>query len=502
MALMRYTRESVRDADDVCDVLIIGGGLSGLVAAYELNCRRPSCRICLLERHKRCGGQIKSADDGELGARWISADQINVCRLCAELGLWLEPRFGETEGGMLRDWDLDGGPLAAVARFELQRYVRYMTLVARDFRPKAFHAWSQRPMELVLCAQLFCESARNVARLLVRAACGCSADAVSYRDYLAVCHSTRGLRNQLDALSGHGEQLRIAPNAGALVRALLDRLAAADAVRIRLMTRVDVLSTFDSHSFAICSNGSRVGARTVIVAIPWQEVERIKFGPSLPAELRIANPRHRHMISAFVLRYAEPFWRNEYHTGSMMHFFGAGEALIVYETGGATLAGMLFHQRTDAAFDPVLEMVMPWLCERFSQAFETPAAASYKTWEQAAVRGRTPTAVWQQIVWASSNSGALWRGHLNGAVQAGQRAAYQTLNALQANSIGEQDLSRLHNKNEPAPKLSGRLEMWCASLNVYGCARWLIGVPLACGTAYALVHKWRGAGGVRIGSLY
>lgn len=53
------------------------------------------------------------------------------------------------------------------------------------------------------------------------------------------------------------------------------------------------------------------------VPITRQEVD-INFGPCRPPELQIPNPLHKHMISSFILNFAQPFWRNEHHTGSMI----------------------------------------------------------------------------------------------------------------------------------------------------------------------------------------
>ena len=72
------------------DVLIVGAGLSGLVAARELRARGRS--VALLEARTRVGGRMVSArtSDGsivDLGGQWGGASHHRFAALVAELGL-------------------------------------------------------------------------------------------------------------------------------------------------------------------------------------------------------------------------------------------------------------------------------------------------------------------------------------------------------------------------------------------------------------------------------
>ncbi len=46
--------------DNHYDVIIVGGGLSGLTAAYRLRQAQPDTRLLVIEAHNRLGGRIKS----------------------------------------------------------------------------------------------------------------------------------------------------------------------------------------------------------------------------------------------------------------------------------------------------------------------------------------------------------------------------------------------------------------------------------------------------------
>ena len=75
------------------DVLVIGAGISGLTAAYELSKKHKKVEV--LEARDRVGGRVWTAALGgglvsEHGAEWIGAHHLHMRRLAKELGVLLE----------------------------------------------------------------------------------------------------------------------------------------------------------------------------------------------------------------------------------------------------------------------------------------------------------------------------------------------------------------------------------------------------------------------------
>ena len=71
-------------------VIIIGGGLSGLTLAYLLE--QKNYAITLIEASSRLGGRIQTVKGNletpmELGATWFSEEHIQLLSLLAKLGL-------------------------------------------------------------------------------------------------------------------------------------------------------------------------------------------------------------------------------------------------------------------------------------------------------------------------------------------------------------------------------------------------------------------------------
>jgi monoamine oxidase len=80
------------------NIIIIGGGLSGLTLAYLLS--KKNINATVLEASSRLGGRIQTIKGNldtpmELGATWFSDLHPNLLRLIAELGLQKYPQFSK-----------------------------------------------------------------------------------------------------------------------------------------------------------------------------------------------------------------------------------------------------------------------------------------------------------------------------------------------------------------------------------------------------------------------
>lgn len=114
------------------DIIIVGAGVSGLVAAARIFQKVSTLKLVVLEASDRCGGQILSGDQGELGALWIDETHNHIRFICEELNIQLISRTVE-EPTLKRIWDIDRGFWSFLAKYELTRFIKYIDTINANF---------------------------------------------------------------------------------------------------------------------------------------------------------------------------------------------------------------------------------------------------------------------------------------------------------------------------------------------------------------------------------
>lgn len=439
-------------ANTEADVVVIGAGLSGLVAARHL-VRGGIERVVVLEARDRVGGRTVNHDIGggevaEGGGQWVGQTQTAVLGLCDELGVEIFPTFLEgkitymegKEGFAAPYSPSTPGPESLVARIDalsqqLSTDTPWSAPMAAEWDAISIAEWARR--ESLSGPDV--ETLTRAASLTL----GTTPDAVSFLYFLYYVRSAGGL-HILESMKGGAQEFRIA--GGSQILSLLIAKELGD--RVRLSSPVSKIHQ-DESRVVISSASGEVRAKQVIVALMPADCRRIQFSPSLPAtraRLQDLWPHGGGTVKINVV-YDEPFWRRQGLNGMS---FGKGAVpfttdnsppsnalgVILILTGNDNLPQSAADRRSavlselsyrfgEAALSPVGYHEMNWGKEPYTAHCVSGLAPGLLTSCGAAMR--EPVG---RIHWAGTEAASVWTGYLDGAVRAGEVAAEQAIKVL------------------------------------------------------------------------
>jgi monoamine oxidase len=463
--------------DVVCDVVVVGAGLSGLVCAREL--RRQGLAVQVLEARESAGGRMRGHSSGlglrvDLGGQWVGATHHRLLALLEEFGLRRFPTHYDGEGvfhwngaaqraGVEHDFgssllffrpgELGLQAAEVAATLELQR--RFQELVAR-VPPQA--PWTAPDAEaldrLSIAGWLERQGAGELARYpfawLTRM--GGSGGFEPHESSLLHLAWTQAVAPQHET----PEAWLVEGGAAQLAEQLAAELG--EALRLRAPVRA-----IEQGSGGVrVSHGASeaVRAAAAVVAIPPPLRLGIQFDPCLPPEwlgLLQRSPMGS-MVKVLAL-YPRPFWRERGLNGlgignlptleltvdssppggpGILAGFIAGERAVRWQRLGeaerrrAVLQDLVCWWGAEAA-EPAELVLHNWNAEGWSggafTSFLTPGA-----WTTYGAIGQEPHG---RVVWAGTEAASRWPGYFEGAIEAGLAAADRVRGLLGDAGAGE-----------------------------------------------------------------
>jgi monoamine oxidase len=445
-----------------CDVAIVGAGMSGLTAARDLVAA--GCSVVILEARDRVGGRTlsKALSNGfvvDLGGQWVAPTQHRVLELTRELGLHTFKTYQKGEAVALRDRraqrfegilpnldETSGADLEQVVA-KLEALAASVPLDAPWTHPDAaaldrmtFAAW--------IDANATTEIGRWTLKFMAPSVFSVDASELSIL-HVAFYFGSAGGVDVLTSTKDGGQDSRFVEGMQSLAKGLAARLQDT----LHLQQVVHRIAQ-DEGGVTVQATSMTVRADQVIVALPPTLAGRLRYEPPMPP-LRDSLTQRMPMGTAIkmMFRYPTPFWRaeglscvaltdqdvpqlvydNSPDDGSCGVLLGFTEGIPAREWLGKTsaerqAAGIeTLVQAFGAKAGEVEEFVEhSWVSEEFSRGCYagTMPPGAWKSF------GPTLKAKVGRIHWAGTETATVWNGYVEGAMQAGERAAAEALAAM------------------------------------------------------------------------
>jgi monoamine oxidase len=315
------------------DIIIVGAGAAGLMAAREL--ARGGKKVVILEARDRIGGRIMPLSTAEFGypaqggAESVHGDAPLTMALIKETGLTF---VGITDG---EQWRLNQGKLEP-GNYDVLSTDEWSPF-GQELHNRLKMLETDMPLAVFLKKYFADEKYRELRERIIHTAEGydaADADRVS----------TLALRDEW--LGGQEWKLgRIKEGYGAMMDSLAKDCEHHD-IKLLLSQNVETIEMIDSGIKVFCTNGESYEAAAIIITVPLPLIGKIKFIPALPEKVTAAAEIGYGSVIKIVLHFREMWWAHAgEHDLTKLSFLFSGNAVPLWWTQYpdpiATLTGWL-----------------------------------------------------------------------------------------------------------------------------------------------------------------
>ncbi|XP_055877327.1 probable flavin-containing monoamine oxidase A isoform X2 [Biomphalaria glabrata] len=476
-------------ADNNYDVIIVGAGISGLKAAHTIKKRDPKLSVKVLEGKDRVGGRTQTVsmlssngtDLWDLGGQWVGRSQTHIIKLLKELELTTYPQFiegtkcqqlGESR---IRTYKSNIPKLSLFSLLDLHFNISKVDKLARQLstvdpfsHPQATE-WDSMTLDTFMNKNVYTRATREAIEAAVRTMFGCEVNQLSFLYYIFFISTAGGIENLIEATENRAQEWKISGGAQQISEKLADFIGKEN---VQLGDAVTRIQQTDDKVTVETASGWRGQASYIILAMPPMAIEHIQITPGLSADWVDFTKRMPmgNMIKVIVT-YKQAFWRIKKLSGEIVSNGGEtqvkgcvrGPISVSYDatshSGSPALVAFIAGEPAIEWANQSAEVRQKAVLDHFASFFgpEAHKFVDYreKDWNQESFSWGAPVSYVSpggmkhfsksircpqgRIHFAGTETATSFTGYMNGAVQAGERAALEILFRLQPGSLFTED---------------------------------------------------------------
>jgi monoamine oxidase len=440
----------------VFDVAVVGGGLSGMVAARDLKRSGLSNFVVLEARDRVAGRTLNQLADGVIvdgGGTWVNPDQTAVIDLFHELGIERFPQYAKGDAfAVIAGKARRAKPAAPDPHFAavMNDMAFEVPLEAPWDAPHAAE-WDAMTFEDFIKKSDLDPAVRMIVEIIFQIAACAPLSEVTLLNMLFAMHATGGYAG-IGAVGSDVPQYHVVGG----MASVSDRIAGYLGDAVRLSSPVTSVSNWQEGQGPVRleTPSGTVEADRVIMAMGGSLAAQISYNPELP-ELR--KGLHEtidkdHCLIKTHTTYERPFWRDMNASGQIVSpdgvFNVSADVTPPYTEKGVLVTLVRSPRKGDGtpmspedrkaatievfakcygeeARSPTDWVMQDWLDETYTRGDEDIWSRGLYLEYGSALR--TPT---DRLIWAGTETSLFWCGYLDGAVRGGRQAALTALRAL------------------------------------------------------------------------
>ncbi|XP_059765919.1 amine oxidase [flavin-containing] A [Balaenoptera ricei] len=520
------SQEKANRAGHMFDVVVIGGGISGLSAAKLL--AEHEVNVLVLEARDRVGGRTytvrnQHVDYVDVGGAYVGPTQNRILRLSKELGLetykvnvnerlvqYVKGRTYPFRGAFPPVWN----PIAYLDYNNLWRTMDNMGKeIPADAPWEAPHAeeWDKMTMKDLIEKICWTKTARQFASLFVNINVTSEPHEVSalwFLWYVKQCGGT----TRIFSITNGGQERKFVGGSGQVSERIMHLLGD----RVKLRCPVTYVDQSGDNIMIETLNHQLYECRYVISAVPPTLTAKIHFRPELPSERnQLIQRLPMGAIIKCMMYYKEAFWKKKDYCGCMIIEDEEAPISITLDDtkpDGSlpAIMGFILARKADRLAKVHKELRKRKICELYakvlgSQEALQPVHYEEKNWCEEQYSGGCYTAYFPpgimtqygrvirqpvgRIYFAGTETATQWSGYMEGAVEAGERAAREVLNAL--GKVAKNDIWVQEPESEDVPAVEITHTFWERNLpSVTGLLK-IIGFSTSITALWFAVCKFR-----------